>query len=167
MRRTILGGLALFIAVGCRSQSTPVRLQGDATSIASLAGSWAGQYWGGTGRGGSLAFSLRSGSDSLYGDVTMLDASGQQLRPADPMEVHRAHVNTGQSLRIDFVAVHADSVRGTIEPYISPECDCAASTTFVGQVRGGVITGTFVTRGSGRVRAQGSWEMKRVSDRVP
>ena len=37
--------------------------------MARLAGAWTGQYWGGAGgRGGSLAFSLRSGSDSLYGD---------------------------------------------------------------------------------------------------
>jgi hypothetical protein len=167
MRRTVLGGLALVAAVGCRSQPTPVRLQGDPASIASLAGSWVGQYWGGAGRGGSLSFSLQSGSDSLYGDVTMLDASGQQLRPADPMEVHRTHVNNGQSLRIDFVAVRGDSLRGTLEPYISPECECAASATFVGQVRSGVIIGVFETRAGGRVRGQGSWEMKRVSDRTP
>jgi hypothetical protein len=142
----------------------PVRLQGDPVSIAWLAGSWTGEYWGGTGRGGSLSFTLRSGSDSLYGDVTMMDLAGQPMRSADPTDVHRGHVHAPQQLRIDFVAVHADSIRGTLEPYVLPECECIVSTTFVGQVRGTQITGSFQTRNAGRLRAEGSWEMKRIAD---
>jgi hypothetical protein len=164
MRRAILGSAAVLLAVGCTSQSMPVQLQGDPTSIAWLAGSWAGEYWGGAGRGGSLTFTLRSGSDSLYGDVTMLDPAGQPMRSADPMDEHRLHVRTPQQLRIDFVAVHADSIRGTLEPYVSPDCDCTVATTFLGQVKGNQITGSFVTRNAGRVRAEGSWEMKRTGD---
>jgi hypothetical protein len=143
----------------------PVRLQGDPVSIAGLAGNWVGEYWGGAaGRGGSLTFSLRSGTDSLYGDVTMLDPRGQQLHSADPMEVHRMHVHSAQQLRIDLVLVQADSVRGVLEPYISPDCECTVSTTFFGQVRGSQITGRFETRAGGRMRAEGSWELKRVND---
>src|SRR3954469_658456 len=111
MRRAVLASLAAVLAAGCQSHSMPVRLQGDPSAIASLAGRWTGEYWGGAGgRGGSLTFTLRSGSDSLFGDVTMVDPKGQQLRAADPMEVHRMHVQSAQGLRIDFAAIQADSV---------------------------------------------------------
>jgi hypothetical protein len=165
MRRIMLAALAAAASAGCATQSTPVRLQGDPTSIAWLAGSWTGEYWGGAGgRGGSLAFTLRSGSDSLYGDVTMVGSAGQPVRAADPMETHRLHVQSAQQLRIDFVGVQADSVRGTLEPYVSPECECVVATTFVGQLRGDRITGTFETRSTGRVMATGQWSMRRVGD---
>ena len=136
MRRTLLGGLAVALAVGCRTvPPMPVQLQGDPTSIAWLAGSWSGQYWGGAGgRGGSLSFLLRSGTDSLYGDVTMLDPHGQQLRPADPRDVHALHVHSPQQLRIDVIRVQADSIRGVLEPYVAPDCECTVTTTFTGRV---------------------------------
>jgi len=165
MRAKLLGGLAVVVLIGCRTQSMPVRLQGDAVSIAWLAGSWTGEYWGGSsGRGGSLGFTLRSGTDSLFGDVTMMGSNNQPVRPADPMEVHRTHVQTMQQLRIDFVAAQGDSVRGTLEPYVSPDCECVVGTTFVGQVRGNAITGIFETRNGGRLAARGEWEMRRVGD---
>jgi hypothetical protein len=163
MRRALLVALAVVLTAGCRSQNIPVRLQGDPFVVSSLAGTWNGEYWGGVGgRGGSLAFSLSSGSDSLYGDVMMVGATGQMVLPVDPAEVHRTHVHTTQRLHIDFVAVRADSVRGTLEPYIAPECSCAVGTTFVGAVRGNAMTGIFETRHEGRVLATGRWEMHRV-----
>ena len=166
MRRTLLGGLAVALAVGCRTvPQMPVQLQGDPTSIAWLAGSWSGQYWGGAGgRGGSLSFLLRSGTDSLYGDVTMLDPHGQQLRPADPTDVHALHVHSPQQLRIDVIRVQADSIRGVLEPYVAPDCECTVTTTFTGRVAGDRITGSFQSRAGGRVRAEGSWEMTRAGD---
>ena len=166
MRRSSIGGFAVALVVGCGTvQRTPVPLQGDPASISHLAGNWTGEYWGGAGgRGGSLSFSLRSGSDSLYGDVTMVDPRGQPIRSADPSDVHAQHVRSPQQLRIDFVAVRGDSIRGVLEPYIAPDCECAVSTTFFGQVKGAKITGRFQSRHSGRVQAEGAWEMKRVGD---
>ena len=166
MRRTFLGGVAVALAVGCRTvPQMPVQLQGDPTSIAWLAGSWTGEYWGGAGgRGGSLSFTLRSGTDSLYGDVTMVDPHGQQLRPADPMDVHALHAHSPQQLRIDVIRIQADSIRGTLEPYVAPDCDCTVTTTFTGRVAGDRITGSFTSRAGGRVRAEGLWEMKRVGE---
>ena len=165
MRRTLIGSLAFVAVVACKTAPpTPVQLQGDPRSIAGLAGSWTGEYWGAAGgRGGSLAFTLRAGTDSLFGDVTMVDPRGQAVRAADPTDVHAMHAASSQSLRIDFVAVRADSVRGTLEPYIAPDCECSVNTTFFGQVRSDKIAGTFVTRSAGRVRAEGSWEMRRAS----
>jgi hypothetical protein len=166
MRRPLLAALAVVFAAGCsHTQSAPVRLQGDPVSIAWLAGSWTGEYWGGAGgRGGSLAFKLRSGSDSLYGDVVMVGSAGQPLIAADPADVHRLHVQSAQQLRIDFVAARADSVRGTLEPYLSPLCECVVGTTFMGLVRGDQISGTFETRSGGRVISVGEWAMQRVGD---
>jgi hypothetical protein len=165
MRRTIIAGTLAVILAACRTApQTPVQLQGEPPAIARLAGKWTGEYWNGAGgRGGSLGFSLRSGTDSLYGDVTMLDPRGQQLRAADPMDAHQLHVQSPTQLRIDLVIVQGDSVRGVLEPYISPDCECAVSTTFFGRVRGDRIDGRFETRNAGRVRAEGKWELKRVS----
>ena len=164
MRHVKLGMLALAITAACRTvPQAPVRLQGDAAAMARLAGSWSGQYWGGAGgRGGSLSFTLKSGSDSLYGDVAMIDPRGEPIRAADPSGVHAMHVASPQQLRIDFVAIRADSIRGVLEPYVAPDCQCAVSTTFVGQVSGDQIKGTFQTRNAGRVQAEGTWEMKRT-----
>lgn len=165
MRSATRASLAVVLAIGCRTQSTPVHVEGDPVSIAWLAGSWTGEYRGGSAaRSGSLEFTLRHGTDSLYGDVTMVGSTGQPLRPADPMDVHRSHVQALQHLRIDFVAVHADVVEGNLEPYVSPDCECIVSTTFVGQVRGDEIAGRFVTRNAGRVIAEGRWEMHRMGD---
>ena len=167
MRHAMFGMLAFAITAACHAApQMHVRLQGDPASMARLAGSWSGQYWGGAGgRGGSLSFSLRTGSDSLYGDVTMIDPRGEPIRAADPSGTHAMHVASPQQLRIDFVAIHADSIRGVLEPYIAPDCQCAVSTTFVGQVNGDEIKGTFQTRNAGRVQAEGTWEMKRAGGR--
>ena len=164
MRHTTLGMLALAVVAACHTApQAPVRLQGDLASMARLAGSWSGQYWGGAGgRGGSLSFTLKSGSDSLYGDVSLIAPRGAPIRAADASGVHAMHVASPQQLRIDFVAIRADSARGVLEPYIAPDCQCAVSTTFVGQVSGDEIKGTFQTRNAGRVQAEGTWEMKRT-----
>lgn len=164
MRRAMIAGLVAVALAGCRTTPpTPVRLQGEPATIARLVGKWTGEYWNGAGgRGGSLGFSLRSGSDSLYGDVTMLDPRGQQLRAADPMDVHVLHVQSPAQLRIDLVVAQGDSVRGALEPYISPDCECAVTTTFFGQLRGDRIDGRFETRNAGRLRAEGKWELKRL-----
>ncbi|HEX7978570.1 MAG TPA: hypothetical protein VF461_08210 [Gemmatimonadaceae bacterium] len=163
MRRAIIAGTVVMLLAGCRTTpQVPVQLQGEPSAIARLAGAWVGEYWNGAGgRGGSLGFSLRNGSDSLYGDVTMLDPHGQQLRAADPMEAHRLHVQSPTRLRIDLVIAQGDSVHGVLEPYISPDCECAVSTTFFGRVSGNRIDGRFETRSAGRVRAEGKWELER------
>jgi hypothetical protein len=163
MRRAIVAPLLALLLAACRTTPpTPVRLQGEPSTIARLAGRWVGEYWNGAGgRGGSLGFSLRTGTDSLYGDVTMLDPRGQQLRAADPMNVHVLHVLSPAQLRIDLVIAQGDSVRGVLEPYISPDCECTVSTTFYGQLRGDRIDGRFETRNAGRVRAEGKWELER------
>ncbi len=162
--KRLLGTLAFVALAACASQpAPPVILQGDAVSRAWLAGVWNGEYWGGAGgRHGSLGFTLQSGTDSLYGDVTMIDPAGNTIRPADPAEAHRLHVHGAQQLRIDFVVARADSVQGRLEPYVAPDCQCTVSTVFFGQVRGNTLSGTFETHDARGVRARGFWEMTRT-----
>jgi hypothetical protein len=161
MKRT-LACLALVVIAGCQSRSPAVRLQGEPVVLARLVGEWDGQYWGGSsGRSGVLSFSLASGSDTLYGDVTMLGSQGQRLNAIESPDVHKAHVRVAQSLRVDFVRVAEDAVAGTLEPYRAPDCDCVVSTTFRGRVVADTISGTFVTRDAGTVLSEGSWRVVR------
>lgn len=166
MRRTLLGGLAVVLAVGCRTApQRPVQLQGEPIAIAWLAGTWTGEYWNGAGgRGGSLSFTLRGGSDNLYGDVTMLLPRREQVRAADPTDPRAMQVSWPRELQIEVIAVHADSIEGVLAPYVAPDCDCTVTTRFLGQVRGDRVAGTFQTRAGGRTLAEGEWELKRTGD---
>ena len=163
MRRAMLACLTASFVVGCLNNSAPVRLQGDPLTIGSLNGRWVGEFWGGAGgRGGSLAFTLQAGSDSLFGDVTMIDPRSQQARATDPMGVHQMQMQSSHSLRMDFAWANGSSIRGTLEPYFESDCACIVTSAFFGEVDGDQITGRFVMRSGGRVLAAGSWEMKRV-----
>jgi hypothetical protein len=155
--------LALALLSACSHRSTPVRLQGDPVSIAWLGGAWQGEYWSASSSGrGSLRFYLESGTESVVGEIAMVDPAGHVIHPADRADVHRLHVRTTQLLHIDFVAVRADTIRGVLEPYVAPECACIVSTTFVGKVLGNEVTGTFETHGGSGLRTDGFWRMTRT-----
>lgn len=166
--KAIAIGLIAAVLSSCGSRPMPVQLQGDPVSIAWLAGSWTGEYWAGAGgRHGTLNFDLASGTDTLYGDVRMIDPSGRLILPADPGATHRVHVLSPQSLRIDFVRATGNTVHGVLEPYRAPDCDCVVTTSFVGQVHGDEITGTFETRGGGAIQQTGLWRMTRIATTRP
>lgn len=158
-----LSCISVALLVGCSYRSTHVRLRGDPLSIASLGGVWDGRYWGApSGRSGNLSFYLPTGTDSLAGDVMMLDAAGIQLVSADPAESHRMHVRSPKLLRVDIVIAAGDSVRRVLEPYIAPDCQCTAYTTFIGRVTGDEIDGTFETRSSSASLGAGLWHVTRT-----
>lgn len=160
--------LVLALFSGCASRGSPVRLQGDAVSIAWLGGVWQGEYWGSdSGRRGSLDFHLPSGTDSLSGEVMMLDPMGNVMRSADPADAHRLHAQSARLLSIEIVIAHADTIHGVLEPYIAPDCNCVVSTTFVGRVLGNEIAGTFETRGRAGQRTSGSWRLARTGSTRP
>jgi hypothetical protein len=151
--------LALF---GCGGRPSPVILQGEPASIRSLAGEWAGEYWSAASeRRGVINFSLAAGSDSAYGDVLMFAPLGQPIHAADRAEEHLVHARQAQSLRIDFVNVSFGGVRGVLEPYIAPDCQCAVTTHFTGAIVGDTIRGTFITRGDVIGIRDGVWFMVR------
>jgi hypothetical protein len=154
--------LALIVLAGCQAQTPAVHLQGEPVALSRLAGQWDGQYWGGSsGRRGVISFSLAAGSDTLYGDVTMLGLQGQPLNTVDAPDVHKAHVRVARSLRIDFVRAASDAVAGTLEPYMAPDCNCVVSTTFRGTIVADTISGAFVTRNAGTLLSEGSWRVVR------
>jgi hypothetical protein len=160
--RRILGALSLAALAACQYHPTPISLQGEAASIATLRGDWSGEYWGNASeRRGSLNFTIAATADSAYGDVIMLTPLGQQIRPVDAGDQHRLHSASAQALRIDFVRVGGGMVSGTLEPYVAPDCNCQVSTTFTGNVLGDTIRGTFVTNGRQGGNRDGMWMMAR------
>jgi hypothetical protein len=158
----LLGCLALIGLTACSSHPMPVLLQGEPMPVASLGGDWSGQYSNGAAsRHGSLKLFIGEGADSTFGDVTMIDALGERLQPADEGPAHRAHTRLAQVLRVDLVRDAAGEVTGTLEPYIEPECLCTVTTTFTGTVVGDTIRGTFVTRNASGESRDGQWKLVR------
>ena len=162
--RILIRSLSVLALLGCQSQPMPVTLQGDPSGIASLAGRWEGQYWGaGTGRAGSINFSLAGSRDSVFGEVTMVDNAGRTLRSGDPSDQHQIHARSAQSLAIAFVQVGNGQVSGKLEPYIAPDCNCPVTTTFTGTVRADSIVGTFLTTVPTGGADQGRWGVARTA----
>ncbi len=155
-----------IVLPGCGSAPPPppVSVYGGASELAALAGTWNGQYWSAdTGRSGTIRFELAADGTGAAGEVLMqtIDRPGDRT-PANA----RPDVPAVQSLAIRFVRV-ADgaglSVSGTLEPYRDPDCGCVLSTTFVGQLQGDVLAGTFVSNGGpGHPAAHGKWRAERA-----
>jgi hypothetical protein len=149
---------------GCAAKPAPVPVLGDPSDLRALAGEWEGEYSSReTGRSGSIVFTLRAGRDSAAGDVVMTPATP----PTSPVHGEgRAAIPSGtpaaQVLTITFVRATGDSVSGALAPYMSPDCSCSLTTTFVGRLQGDAIEGTFTTRGEGVPGAQpGRWKVTR------
>jgi hypothetical protein len=68
-----------------------------------------------------------------------------------------------QELPIQFVrALESGVVQGTLESYHDPQCGCLLSTTFVGEVRGDRIEGTYTTKGPlAHAVTDGRWRARR------
>lgn len=162
MRIQITAAAALLLAA-CASAPGRVPLFGDPSA---LTGEWAGQYVSEeSGRSGTIVFRLTAGQDTARGDVVMLVPRSPQEAPgfmpagtaAWPGQAIDARV-----LTIKFVQVEAGWVRGRLDPYLDPACNCTVETTFDGLQKGDVITGTFATRPVGRtVTQRGRWHVSR------
>ena len=149
-RSAAAGLLAAALASSCSSSNPapPVPVAGD---LAALAGRWVGEYSSeATGRAGSIVFELKSGDKVARGDVLMVpkDAKDPGVMP--------------QMLNINFVNAAGGVLRGTMDPYRDPGCDCQVETTFVGRLSGDTIEGTFTTTPSGNAPiTTGRWKMTR------
>lgn len=158
---TALFGLTLS---ACGASRSPVPLVGASTDVTALTGEWAGDYSSAeSGRSGSISFTLRAAGDSAFGDVVMIPAGwGRPLLPwrgeATPSAAQRP---TTEVLTINFVRIEAGRVNGTLAPYADPQTGARLLTTFVGDLRGNSITGTYTTRlGSGETQT-GRWTAQR------
>jgi len=136
MRTTIL----VLLAAACGGGQKEVAVEGSDTELVKLAGDWEGDYKGvESGRTGPVKFSLTVGSHVAEGEVFM---GGQT------------------PLKIEFVQITRGQVKGTIAPYTDPRCSCQVATSFVGNVTGDEITGSFETKVQDQVQT-GSWHVTR------
>lgn len=148
MIRTITVTAMLFMLQACASSAQMVHVKGQDGEVVKLAGQWEGSYEGNqTGRVGTINFDLDVGRHTAMGKVIMYaDGAGHRARP----------------LKIKFVAVRGNEVRGSIEPYEDPACKCEVKTEFTGKLEGNSIGGTFITHVPKLKRKQtGNWSVYR------
>ena len=134
--------LALAVLVACGGSQKEVAVQGSDLDLARVAGEWVGEYKGTeSGRTGPVTFSLAVGSHTAEGQVVMGGAT---------------------PLKIEFVKVKNDEVKGTIAPYTDPNCSCEVQTTFLGTFASDAINGTFETKVGATGQTQtGTWSVTR------
>ncbi|HEV8305644.1 MAG TPA: hypothetical protein VGQ25_11815 [Gemmatimonadales bacterium] len=162
-----LGAVVLpILLAACATSQAAVPVIGPAGDVAALAGEWAGDYSSAaSGRSGSISFTLRAAGDSALGDVIMIPAGwGRPLTPwrpdAPPAGARQAQPEV---LTINFVRVQAGHVNGTLAPYADPETGTRLVTTFVGELRGNQIDGTYTTRLPSGDTQTGRWQVQRRS----
>lgn len=160
----VAAGVLILLAFSrCSSTPAAVPVEGAAGDLSALAGHWEGEYESpATGRLGSIVFDLTAGADLANGDVLMIPRGstkpyGPAPRPAGESPSPGA---TSQLLTIRFVKAEGGKVSGTLDPYWDPDCNCEVTTTFVGEVHGDSVAGTFSSnRNAGRVF--GTWKATR------
>lgn len=153
----------LAAAAGCALSHPHVPLIGSPGDVAALTGEWAGDYSSAaSGRSGSISFVLRAAGDSAFGDVTMIPAGLN--RPLIPWRDPSAPADrsvTGDVLTIRFVRIVGGHVSGTLHAYADPVTGVRLFTTFVGELRGNVIDGTYTTRLPSGEEQTGRWTVER------
>ncbi|HEX9687457.1 MAG TPA: hypothetical protein VGB47_00100 [Thermoanaerobaculia bacterium] len=165
-----IGNLYLLVlAAGCASTPAAVPIEGAPAELTALAGHWEGEYSSqATGRLGSIVFDLVAGEDHAHGDVLMIPRGSNRPYGRAPRPTGKGPGPTGapQLLTIRFVHAEGGKVNGTLAPYWDPDCNCEVTTTFVGQVRGDTVEGTFSSeRNAGRIF--GTWKATRKSSPNP
>lgn len=159
MTRWALGLAGLVAGCGVAPPGAPVPMEGSRAELDSLSGTWSGTYQvSGGSRHGVVRFTMRTGADTAHGEVEITfaralrlygDATDEQL-PRSPCRV----------LEISFVRVEAGLIRGSLEPYWDPDCECRTFTAFEGRVTGrDRVEGTFTSRPApdAPVRVSGRW----------
>ncbi len=156
---------AVAVVAACAGKPAAVPIEASAAGMNALSGRWEGEYHSSqTGRGGSIVFTLTAGTDSAAGDVVMSPPGANRpiTRAGAGRPPFTATGATPEVLTIRFVRVEGGRVSGALDPYRAPDCDCIVSTTFIGDLTGDRIAGTFTTRGGQRsVPATGEWEVHR------
>jgi len=163
-KRASAVGATLFVALAaCHYNPSPVPLEGPSNDIARLAGTWDGDYASAeSGRSGSITFTILAGRDTAFGDVVMIPEHGPAFAAADAVtQEHRAHAQSAELLRVTLIRVQGGTIRGELEPYIAPDCQCTVTTVFRGSVNGDRIDGQYITRGPNGLLQEGRWRMER------
>ena len=148
---------AAALAAACKSSNPAPEVPVAGGDLSALAGRWVGEYSSTeTGRTGSIVFELKSGDKVARGDVLMKPK-------VDAQNANDKLRTMPQMLNINFVSATGGVLRGTMDPYSDPSCDCQVQTTFVGKLSGDTIEGTFTTtpQGSAGNITTGRWKMTR------
>ena len=163
MRMAMVAALAIA-ELGCRYCPEVVPIWGDIGDLDRLAGEWTGEYSSpDSRRTGAITFMITAHGDSAFGEVHMALPVEESLpRPVDLLTGHSAHARSADLLSVQFVRVAGGSVRGELEPYISPDCECRVRTIFTGTIDDGVVSGTFLTTTDWAGRQEGRWRVVRV-----
>jgi hypothetical protein len=158
-----LGVTAMLALAACRYTPSTVPMEGSPRDIARLAGTWDGEYSSvASGRTGSITFTIAAGKDTALGDVVMIPEHGQPLHAADAETwKHREHARSSELLRVTLIRVDGGVLRGELEPYIAPDCQCHVTTVFRGGLNGDKIDGQYVTRAAGGLVQEGRWSVTR------
>lgn len=150
---------ASIAAISCQT-AAPVRVEGSPKTLAAVAGTWEGEYSGGPkGRSGKIRFTFAPEGQEARGEVWMMPAGekgqGETAAPKGEATVP----SSPRLLRIQVVEVSDRRVKGRLEPYWDPNCDCEAKTTFEGRIEGDVIEGSFFASTSNT--PAGRWRVSR------
>lgn len=163
-RLSTLFPLLVVTLSACGASRSPVPLVGASTDVTTLTGEWAGEYSSGeSGRSGSITFTLRAAGDSAFGDVVMIPTGlGRPVKPYTEQPVAGSNVPAATTvLTIRFVRVEQGRVSGTLDPYADPQTGERLFTTFVGDVKGNAIEGTYTTRLQSGATQTGRWSVMR------
>lgn len=168
VNRIAVSLLTAAVSWSCSSSSSPpsnpapvVPVAGAGADLSELVGTWQGEYSSTeTGRTGSITFEFKSGGKVARGDVLMVPKGS--LGAAPPAAGTDPLATMPQVLQISFVNAEGGVVKGTMDPYHDPSCNCEVDTTFVGRVSGDTIEGTFTTTPTGKdAISTGRWKMTR------
>lgn len=156
--------LFLFTLTACGASRAPVPVVGTSGDMSVLTGEWVGEYSSEqSGRTGSITFTLRHAGDTAFGDVIMIPRG--MARPVQPYsEGQIANPSSPASstvLTIRFVRVEQGQVSGTLDPYADPQTGEKLLTTFVGDLKGNTIEGTYTTRLQSGTTQTGRWSVLR------
>jgi hypothetical protein len=161
--------LAALLLGACAPAMTPVPVSGSASDLSMLAGNWAGEYDAPESeRGGSIMFLLEAEGARASGDVVMTPRRGGQAQ-VGRLAGEAPDISIpppGQVLRISFVRISGDRIRGTLDPYTDPDCGCIVQTVFAGAIDGERIEGSFETAGHAEhATRSGRWWVARTGAR--
>jgi hypothetical protein len=167
IRRLVIPA-ALFGAVACATNPIPIPVIGTRTAVDAIAGEWQGTYRSSeTGRSGTISFTLAAGRDTAFGEVIMVPMGYNT--PFSPYEEHVGEPRSiPKLLTISFVRVDDGRVRGTLDQYIDPDCQCPMRTVFIGALSGpNTLEGSFESQTSQlSTVVGGTWSAQRVAKKV-
>jgi hypothetical protein len=144
-----------MVLTACRVTPSPppIPVQGNEDDISAFSGDWTGRYWSkATGRHGTIRFTLPEHADTGYGEVEITFSPSLRLtREAAAVDYPKNRPEElppppSGIIGITLVRIEDNFVRGTVAPYLDPDCECRAQTVFEGKLGRSRITGTFTTR---------------------